>query len=270
MSARIYRAGRGTALTVYVVCLSILLLTPLIVVVAVSVNSAPYTLFPPTGFSLKWFGAALGNADFLSSLWLSIRVAVTTALLSLLIGVPASLALARYRFRGKPLVNVFAMGPMAIPEIMLALGLLIMFIRVPVGPSFNELVLGHLIVCLPLCIQVLSSTAAKLDANLEAAAATLGANAWQRFRRVTLPLMKPGVIGGGLLAFIFSFDNISISLFLAQPGQVTLPVRMYLYLDSRADPTIAAMSTVLIAISVVGFVIANRMGALSHLAGGKR
>jgi putative spermidine/putrescine transport system permease protein len=251
----------------YSLTVTVLLLIPLAVVVAVSVNPGEYTSFPPDGFSLRWFSAALSNGPFLDALSFSAQLAAATVLVGLAIGVPAALALVRSAPRVRNLVQVAALGPLVAPEVLLGLGLLLLFnTQVHLGSGFVALLLGHVLVALPLGIQVMVAGFAQIDRNVEQAAWTLGASPLRSFLLVSLPQMAPTVAGAGLFLFIFSFDNVSISLFLTAPGQTTLPIQMYQYLEYRADPTVAAMSTVLVGLGLLACLVASRLGGLGQLA----
>ncbi|HEY2672172.1 MAG TPA: ABC transporter permease [Rugosimonospora sp.] len=255
--------------SIYNLVAAAILILPLLVVIGVSVNPGQYSVFPPDGFSLRWFSNAFGNHQFLDALRLSLEIALGATAISLALAVPASLSLVRWRFRGRSLVRVLAIGPLAVPEILLGLGLLIFFTNaLPLGAGTVPIVLGHALVGTPIALQVLTANLTQIDGVLEEAAQTLGAPPITAFTKVTLPLMVPGMVGAGLLSFIFSFDNVNISLFLTTPGESTLPVQMYSYLNYRSDPTVAAMSTALVLFGLVFFVVANRVGALRFMASG--
>lgn len=247
------------------------LLAPLAVVIGVSVNPEPYTVFPPQGFSLRWFSAALGDSSFRGSLILSVEIGLVVTLATLALALPASVALLRAHPAMSRFLAATLISPLAIPEIMLALGLLVLFSqRLHAGVGFVPIVLGQTVVGVPLAVQILAGAMISADPSLEEAARTLGAGTWNVARHVTIPLLLPAVLGASLFVFIFSFDNINISLFLTSPGSVTLPIQMFQYLTYRADPTVAAMSTVLVAIGVAAFVLGARVGGVKYLSGGDR
>ncbi|OUZ11584.1 hypothetical protein BHE97_04395 [Aeromicrobium sp. PE09-221] len=248
--------------------IAIVLLAPLAAVIATSLNAGNYAVFPPKGFSLDWFSEALGNTRFLDALRLSFVVAVASTVISIVVGFLAAYAMTRYEYRGQRLSQITALGPLTVPEIVVGLSVFVFVaLRLQQAPSIPALVLGHCVVGIPIGLQVIVATMASQDVALEQAAETLGASSWRVFRTITLPLATPGLIGASLLVFIFSFDNISISLFLMPPGESTLPVVMYQYLDFRPDPSIAAMSTLLVALGLIVFFVLHRIGALKHLTG---
>jgi putative spermidine/putrescine transport system permease protein len=256
--------------SVYNVIVSILLLIPLAIVIAVSFNAGAYTIFPPDGFSLSWYGSAFGNAQFRSALVLSTEIGLIVMIVSLVLGTLAAFAMRQARKAGIRLfAATIAISPSLVPEVLLGLGLFIYFGNLlPVGLGEGSIILGHVLVCMPIVFQVMSSSLSELDGSLQEAASTLGASPFRVLTKVTTPLLAPGLFGAGLLSFVFSFDNVNISLFLSAPGQSTLPVQMYSYLDFRSDPTVAAMSSALVALGVVLFFVANKLGALKFMGTG--
>lgn len=254
---------------VFNVAVALVMLAPLGAVIATSVNPGNYAVFPPDGFSLKWFSTAVENQAFIDALLMSLLAATLTTVISLVVGFCAGYALTRYEFRGRRLCEIAALGPLTVPEIIVGLSVFVFLaIQRQSVPDLSTLVLGHCVVGIPIGLQVITSTLAAQDLALEQAASTLGASALTVFRTVTLPLATPGLVGAALLVFIFSFDNVSISLFLMPPGETTLPVLMYQYLDFRPDPSIAAMSSLLVFFGLAIFAVLQRIGALKHLTGG--
>jgi putative spermidine/putrescine transport system permease protein len=257
------------SVSVFTLAVTILLLLPLVVVLFTSVNPGEFALFPPNGFSLKWFSAALSSSSFRLSFFLSLKVAAIAVVIGVVVSVPAAVALARGNRLVRAVVRPASVAPLVAPEILLALGLLIFFnSQIGLGTGFVALVAGHVLVGMPLAIQVSLAGLATNDPNLEQAAWTLGAGKLRAFWHVTLPAIAPAIASAALFMFIFSFDNVSMSLFLSSPGQTTLPIQMYQYLEYRADPTVAAMSAILVGIGVVVAVLLGRVGGLRHLASG--
>lgn len=268
---RVRAARRLRRVSTFNLVVSLALLAPIAVVIGVSFNPEPYSVFPPQGFSLKWFSAALSDSSFRTSFVLSIEIGVVVTLVTLALALPTSMALLKAHPRMSRLLAGTLIGPLAIPEIMLALGLLVLFgQRFHVGVGFLPIVLGQTVVGVPLAVQILAGAMISADTSLEEAARTLGAGPWRVLRHVTIPMLAPAMLGAALFVFIFSFDNINISLFLASPGNVTLPIQMFQYLTYRADPTVAAMSTLLVAIGVAAFLLGARLGGVKYLSGGER
>jgi putative spermidine/putrescine transport system permease protein len=267
------RPRESQPVSVFALVITVLLLIPICVVVGTSVNPGEFALFPPSGISFKWFSAAFHNGPFRSSFILSVEIAALTAAIGLVLAVPAALAVARGGRWLRRTVTAASAAPLVAPEILLGLGLLILFnSQLHFGSGVVAIVCGHLLVGIPLALQVSLAGLASVDPNLEQAAWTLGASKVKAFLRVSLPAVAPAIAGAAVFLFIFSFDNVSISLFLSSPGKVTLPIQMYQYLQYRADPTVAAMSTILVVIGVVAALVLGRLGALRHTtgAGGQR
>ena len=254
--------GRGvsparTALYAVTALVLFYLIFPVFVVVPVSFSSAKFLQFPPPGLSLQWYEKYLGRADWTGATWLSLQVALGTAVLATVLGTAASLALVRGRFRGRDAINSFLVSPMIIPSIIVAIGIYFFYSQLRLIGNPASLVLAHTTLAIPFVVVNVSATLYGFDERLEHAAMNLGANRWQTFTRVTLPLIRPGVFAGALFAFITSFDELIVALFVSGTGAVTLPRKMWDGLRQEIDPTIAAVSTLQIAISVVVLVSAE-------------
>ena len=227
------------------------LVFPVFVVAPVSFSSAKYLQFPPPGWSLQWYQNYLERPGWVPATFLSIRVAIATAVLATTLGTAASLALVRGRFPGRNAVNSFIVSPLVVPGIIVAIGVYFVYAQARLVGNPIGLMLAHTALALPFVVTNVSATLQGFDERLEFAAMNLGANRWQTFRRVTLPIIRPGVFAGALFAFITSFDELIVALFISGSGAVTLPRKMWDSLRQEIDPTIAAVSTVLIALSIV-------------------
>jgi putative spermidine/putrescine transport system permease protein len=227
------------------------LIFPVFIVAPVSFSSAKYLQFPPPGWSLQWYQNYFDRPGWVPSTLLSIRVAVAVAILATVLGTAASLALVRGRFPGRDAVNSFIVSPLVVPGIIVAIGIYFVYAQAKLVGNPLGLVFAHTALALPFVVTNVSATLHGFDERLEFAAMNLGANRWQTFRRVTLPIIRPGVFAGALFAFITSFDELIVALFISGSGAVTLPRKMWDSLRQEIDPTIAAVSTVLIAVSVV-------------------
>lgn len=203
----------------------------------------------------------------MNSLGVSLSVAVAAASGGLAVGTLAALALVRYRFLGRTLLNGFFLLPLLLPLLILGIALLQLFTWLGVRKNWGTLVLGHLIVTTPYIIRLVGASLADFREELELAARNLGATPWQTFRWVTLPLIRPGLLAGAALAAVISFDDVNISLFLSSPTTVTLPVRIFGYLEQTFDPLVTAVSSPVIVISVLGVVVSERMVGLGRLFG---
>jgi putative spermidine/putrescine transport system permease protein len=241
-----------------VVLLYAFLLAPLAVVLLTSFSNDGFLAFPPQHWGVAGYRALLGNAPFQAGLQRSLGLAATVTLTTLLIGTASAFAIARYSFRGRGTLLAVFTAPLLMPTIVLALALLLVFVRIGLVASFPGLVLGHCLVALPYVIRIVLTALRGIPAALEDAAATLGAKPFQVFRRVTLPLMRPGLIAAAALAFLASFDEVVISLFLVGPRITTLPIEVFHYVEYRADPQVSALSVVLIGFTVALIVVIER------------
>jgi putative spermidine/putrescine transport system permease protein len=227
------------------------LVFPVFVVAPVSFSSAKYLQFPPPGWSLQWYQNYFERPGWVPATFVSIRVAVITTILATTLGTAASLALVRGRFPGKGAINSFMVSPLIVPGIIVAIGVYFFYAQVRLVGNPLALALAHTALALPFVVTNVSATLHGFDERLEYAAMNLGANRWQTFRRVTLPIIRQGVFAGALFAFITSFDELIVALFVSGTGAVTLPRKMWDSLRQEIDPTIAAVSTILITISII-------------------
>lgn len=249
--ARASVSAGSVILWIFVGIILFYLVFPVFVVAPVSFSSAKYLQFPPPGWSLQWYQNYFDRPGWVPATLLSIRVAIATAILATALGTAASLALVRGRFPGKGAVNSFIVSPLVVPGIIVAIGVYFFYAQVRLVGNPVGLILAHTCLALPFVVTNVSATLQGFDERLEYAAMNLGANRWQTFRRVTLPIIRPGVFAGALFAFITSFDELLVALFVSGSGAVTLPRKMWDSLRQEIDPTIAAVSTILIAFSIV-------------------
>lgn len=229
------------------------LLAPIAIVVVFALNPTPYIAFPPTGVSLRWFGKFFSSTEFMDAFWLSLRVAVAVLCLSMLIGGLCALALARGNLPCVRLLTAFFMSPLMLPAILTGLALFQVYLLSGIGRPVWGLVMGHTLVAVPYVVRTTLAVLHNFDRRIEEAAAVHGASPVRVFFEVTLPLIRSGVMAGGIFAFIVSFDQFPISLFLVAPKGETLPVVMFNYMKFDLDGAIAAASivSILMAISVV-------------------
>ena len=241
------------------------LLAPIVVVIVVSFGDAAYLQFPPRRLSLRWYTDLGEYPDFVRSFWLSLGLAAATTAVSGVVGTLGAFALVRHRFPGRDLLGALVMAPVALPGLVTGIALLQFFSLFRTEPSFWRLLLGHVVVTLPYVVRSVAAVLAGLDRSLEEAARGLGAGPFTVTRLVTLPLIKPGVIAGAVFAFILSFDNVVVSIFLTTPRLVPLPIQIYNYVESSAKPIIASISTLQIAAIVVMLLVAERLVGFSRL-----
>ena len=246
------------------------LLFPMVILVLASFTSASYVSFPPQGFTLKWYGEALRRREFLDSLKLSLIVAIGTSAIAMVLGTMVAVGIVRYRFAGRELINAFFMSPLIIPTVVIGIALLQFYNQVGLATGVTTLIIGHVIVTMPYAIRLVASSLTGLDQNIELAARTLGAAPIRAFLKVTLPLIVPGVVAGSVFAFITSFDNVTISIFLATPRMVTLPVRIYNFWDQPIVPWLLAICSLIIAWTVVVIWVIERTISVQGIFGLQR
>lgn len=231
------------------------LMLPVLVVVPMSFSSSRYLQFPPPGFSLRWYANYLGDPEWTGATVRSLMVAALVTLISTVVGTMASVGLVRGTFPGKQLVNSLIVSPMIIPVIIVAIALYFFYAPfktwgMPLIGTVPGLVIAHSLLALPLVVINVSATLKGFDRDLEMASQSLGASPLVTFWRVTFPLVRPGIVSGALFAFITSFDELVIAIFISGSTARTLPVKMWEGIRLEIDPTITAVSTFLIALSV--------------------
>jgi putative spermidine/putrescine transport system permease protein len=263
---RIDAASRGFHLLFWGVALLALLLlvAPTVVVLVVSLTNGYSLKFPPPGYSLRWYEALLDAWQLHFAAWNSIKVAVATTVLSVLLGVAGALAIARSPTAMARVLDSLFMSPLVLPALAFGFAALMTFSAVGWQVSTGTLVIGHTVVCVPYVIRTTIAALAQLDPALLESSASLGATRWRTFRRVTLPIVRPGVLAGAFIAFMSSFDNVPVSLFLRDARTDMLPIRMWQDLEGRLDVTIAAMSGVIIVVTLVLMIAMERAVGLSR------
>jgi putative spermidine/putrescine transport system permease protein len=245
-----------------VACL-VLLVLPTVVVIMVSFTSGFSLHFPPPGYSVRWYVGLLDAWQLQFAALNSFKVAIWTTFLSVVLGVAAALGIARSHRLTATLLDSLFMSPLILPGLAFGLAALIFFSQLGLPVSPLTLVIGHTIVCIPFVVRTTIATLAQLDPALLESSASLGASGLYTFRRVTLPLIGSGILAGAFLAFMSSFDNIPVSLFLRSAGTDMLPIRMWQDLESLLDVRIAAVSGVLVLTTLVLMVIMERVAGLS-------
>jgi putative spermidine/putrescine transport system permease protein len=238
---------------------------PTVVVVAASFNPTAMLAVPPAGFSLRWYVNALTYPQFQRAAMNSLLVTAITVALAVPMGTAAALALVRRRIRGRAALEALFLSPLVVPGVAAGLGLLILAARWQLLQSFAVLVAAHVIIVLPFVVRSVSVSVANLDPMLERAAASLGARPAHVFRRVTLPLLRPGLAAALIFAVLVSVNEFVVSLFVSTRVTEILPVAMFTYVVNYTDPTMAALSTLFIAATVAAVLIADRFLNLSRV-----
>ena len=224
---------------------------PILIIVILSFSSASYLTFPPPAFGVRWYREYLGSGEWLAATALSLSVAASVVVLATLLGTLAALGLARLPKLLRSLAAALILSPLIVPVIVVAIGIYYAYSRYGLVGTPIGLVLAHTCLAVPFVVTSVSASLAGFDRRLEQAALSLGATPWGTFRQVTLPLIRPGVLVGALFAFITSFDELVVALFLSGSGAVTLPRRMWDDLRFAIDPTIAAVSTLTIVLTAL-------------------
>lgn len=244
----------------------IFILAPMIVIVIVSFNPTEVITFPPKGFSFKWYQNIFSESSkFLTGFINSIKIAAAATLFDIFIGVFASISVTKYDFKGKGFLTSFYTSPMFIPSISFAFVLLQMTASMRFLTPFMKIVIGHIVIILPYIIRNTLGVLMRYDWSAEDAAASLGAGPVKVFFKITIPIIKPGILSGALLAFLYSFDEAVISSFLTSAKFTTLPVQIINYMEFSFDPTVAAISTILMAISLALMILMERLVGLDML-----
>lgn len=247
-----------------------ILLIPVVIVVLAGLNAGDYLTFPPQGFSLRWVISFLTSPTFLSAYGISFMVAAVSTLISTVIGTMAALFLTRTGGRAAAALRAFFMMPIVLPGVVLGLALYVFYVSSGIGlaRSMAGLIVGHVIVTCPFVIATVTAALVGFDRSLEEAARSLGASPFTAFRLVTLKIISPAISAGTIFAFIISFGQFEVTLFLSAPNLQTLPMAMYVALRYAFEPTAAAAGIFAILLVVVSMVATSRLVNLKRIFGG--
>ncbi len=237
-------------LTLWAFLVYLFLFSPILMVVLMSFSTAKYSVFPIRAWTIEWYGRAFADEKIRSSLGTSVTIAIIASLIGTLIGTLGAMALVRYKFRLRSFTRAYFLAPLLIPEIITGIALLSMATLLSVQSGVVLVVIGHVLFGLPFVVTVVSARLYGFDRTLEEAAMDLGADEMTTFRRITLPLLMPAVLGGLLLSFTISFDNFLITYLLAGSDVMTIPVHIYSMIRFEFTPKIHAISTVIVFASV--------------------
>lgn len=242
--------NEGVLAYIMLVVSIILLIGPFIIIFAASFSESDVLSFPPKGFTLQWFKKVITMPMFIKSFETSLWVAILASLFALLLGTPVAYILARFDFPGKRFVELITTLPVIIPQMVAGLALLRIFVIMGTFSIETTLLIGHTAIVLPFAVRIISSSILNLPYSIEEAAISLGASRFRVFASVILPNITVGIVSAFILTFITSFNNVPISLFLTGPGISTLPIVMMTYMEYYYDPSIAALATILILITL--------------------
>src|SRR5262249_2599223 len=258
---------RGAGLGVLTALVLLFLVAPILIIVPLSFSSGSFFYYPLPGFSLRWYHDFFTSSFWLPSVRNSLIVGISATLLATALGTLAALGIWRARFPGRALLLALLISPMVVPVIIVAVGVYFAFAPLGLNDGYAGLILAHTTLAAPFVVVTVLATLSGFDRTLLRAAGSLGAAPFTTFRRVTLPLILPGVLSGAVFAFAASFDEVVVALLIAGPGQRTLPRQMFAGINDNISLTIAAAATMLIAISLVLMALVGWLQRRSSRAG---
>ncbi|MDP9940242.1 ABC transporter permease [Ectopseudomonas alcaliphila] len=232
------------------------LLLPVVFIVLLSFGSSQWLVFPPPGWTLKWYEQFFANVEWMESAYTSLKVALLTTLCAVALGLPSAFALVRGRFPGRELLYALFTLPMIVPLVIIAVAIYALFLKLGYTGTLFAFVVSHVIVALPFTIISIINSLKLFDQAIEDAAVICGASRLQAVIKVTFPAIRPGMVAGALFAFLVSWDEVVLSVMMASPSLQTLPVKMWTTLRQDLTPVIAVASTLLIALSILIMLIA--------------
>jgi putative spermidine/putrescine transport system permease protein len=247
----------------------VFMLLPLVMVALVSFTDKGYIAMPFDGASWRWYRAILDAPDFIEAFWRSLALGAMAATLATLLAVPSGMAIAWHRFAGREALLGLLLSPLMVPHVVLGIALLRFLTQIGGSSTLWGLTAAHTVLVLPYVLRLVVAAATGFDRSVAQAAQSLGASGWTVFRRIELPLILPGVAGGWLIAFINSFDELTMSIFVASASTQTLPVKMYNHIANTIDPLLASVSTVLIVLTLALMILLDRFYGLDRVLSGK-
>ena len=251
----------------YVLAITGLILAPIVVIGLVSLTPTQVFEIPSDGLSLQWYRQLVVMEELWPAVWLSAQIALLTTTFSLVIGTLLALGLIRGRFPGRGALLVFALSPMMLPGVVIAISMLFAFRGAGLRDSYLSLLIGHVVITLPYVVRILYAGLSMFNFAMIEAAQTLGYSYPRALWHVLIPIIFPAFVTGGMFAFLASFDNYALALFLGDYANVTLPVQMLKYIEAAADPSLAAVSVLLVALTVLVIVCAERLVGMRRLLG---
>ncbi|WP_340108257.1 ABC transporter permease [Pikeienuella sp. HZG-20] len=249
-------------LRVYAYLIAAFMLAPLVLIVWMSFTPREFFVLPTSEFSLRWYRQIFEHSGFMDAFMLSVRLALISSIIATTLSFFAAYALVRFTFTGKRVLDAYFMSPLLIPAVVLGIAMLQFLNGVGLYNTFVSLVATHVVVITPFAIRAIDAALRDVPKELEWAAMNLGASRVRALWRVTLPLSLRGVAAGFIFAFIMSFDEVTVTIFMTGPSYQTLPLRIYNYLSDQVDPTVAAVSSLLILLSLALILILERIGGL--------
>jgi putative spermidine/putrescine transport system permease protein len=263
--------GRPTLASGLMVCITVgtmlFIAAPLLVAMSLSISDTMFVAFPPRGFTLRWYGQVLADPDFQQALTFSLWLAGSATAGALLLGMPAAFALIRFQVPGAAALRSLLLSPLIFPVLVTGLALLQLFSLLGWRTVWANLLIAHILVTSPYVVRTVSASLMLADITLEEAARTLGANRWRCFVRITLPQIAPGVVAGALFAFMVSFDNYPVSMWLADAQNNPMPMLIFSKATGVFDPSVATISTLMVGLAVVVVLIIERLVGLKRAMG---
>lgn len=246
------------------------IVAPLLIIVLVSFSDKGYISMPFDGASWRWYKAIWEAPELINAFWLSVWLGLGAATIATIVAVPAAIAIAKYRFVGREVLTSILLSPLMIPHVVLGVAFLRFFSVAGISGSFVGLLLVHALIVTPYSLRLTLAAVIGLDRDAELAARSLGASKYVSFRKVLFPLILPGVAGGWVLAFIQSFDEVTMTIFVATPGTTTLPVALYERIAMMTDPVTTSVSTVIIVGTMILMFLLDRIVGLDKVLIGKK
>lgn len=262
MSHTGWRRPSRIILAAYSTLVGLFILVPTLVVVPLSFSSVRSLRFPPPGWSTKWYEEFFTSTEWRDAALTSLKIAGVVTVLATALGTMAAVALVNSRRRWTSLARTFLVAPMIVPGVVIAVGMYYVFLRWQLTETFLGFVLAHTVLAIPIVVITVGASLQSFDMQLVRASQSLGAGPLATFRTVTLPLILPGVLAGGLFAFLTSFDESIVALFMSGPEMRTLPIQIFQSVTSSLDPTIAAASTILLGLTTLAVMA---FGLLTYL-----
>ena len=257
----------GNSLLIAIVWVGLAFLTiPLLVIVALSFTETEYLVFPPQGFTLRWYEAFLSDLSYLHALGLSAGVALASTAIATLLGIAAALVISRSQLPGMRLVNGLFLAPLILPTIVIGAALLQYANILGFARSFSALLIGHVVIVVPYIIRTVLASLARFDTALEEASLDLGASGFSTFFHITLPIIKPGIMAGALFGAIISWINVELSIFNSTASLMPIPVKLFNYVQYSVDPMIAAISAGTIYVAVVAVFLLDVFVGIDRVA----
>jgi putative spermidine/putrescine transport system permease protein len=253
----------AAALYGYAALVAVFVLAPIAVPLSISFSEAAFARWPPQGFSLQWYEKVLADDEFRTSFRFSLVLAVVVTAATLALGIPCAHGLAQRRFPGRAAIQGLVLSPLIFPILVSGMALLQFFSALGSRATFLHLVIGHVVVCLPYVVRTVTASLLLVDPNVEAAARTLGAGPLRAFWRVVLPQIRPGIFAGAVFAFITSFDDFAVSMWLADARNFPLPLQIYVFIQRFFDPSVAAISALMVLFAVALLLATERILGVS-------